>query len=143
MPDMSAWAAFLGKTTHAKKARKMKGSRDYDEAEYEWEEARQVKVSDTEGWGRLEWKAQRPEWAWSLMETPETGPRRSWMSGRVLSDGECMIHIEGNWSRGIHISEVPAEAWHQILGQPYGGDGRILGQMKARWTREAKKDLKT
>ena len=140
MPTMGDWSAFLGKTDKkaTKKATRMKGTKpvEYTEAEWASEIASEVTVSDRHGD-----VAHRPVWAWSLMETPETGRRRSWMSGRVLSDGECMIHLEGNWSRGIHISEVPAEAWHWILGAPHGGDSRILGQMKARWTREAKKAI--
>lgn len=139
MATIDDWAAFLGKTGTAVKATRVKGSNPvtYTEAEFAYEAAKKVDVADEEG-GKT---THRPVWAWSLMETAETGIRRSWMSGRVLEDGQCMIHIEGNWSRGIHIAEVPAQAWHLILGQPHGGDSRILGQMKARWTREAKKQL--
>ena len=135
-PTLDDWTWFLG-SGKGTKAKRMKGSKEYTEAEFELEQVKKLEVlvqeADDDPW--------RPVWAWTLCETEETGIRRSWMSGRILADGECMIHLEGNLNRGIHVSEVPAEAWHWILGQPHGGDGRIMGALKSKYTREAKKAM--
>lgn len=138
-PTMDDWAAFLGKTKTAVKAKRMQGSDpvEWTSPEFEWIDANEVTISDT----MSDPTCWRPTWAWSLMQTKETGTRRCWMSGRMLSDGECMIHIEGRWGRGVHISQLTPEAWHFILGQPRGGDGRIMGQLRSKWTREAKRAM--
>ena len=128
MPTMDDWAEFLGKTSVAVKAKKGV------EAEYEFTPAKKPVISDHHGDIAI-----RPPWAWSLMQTKQTGRRRCWWCSTVLSDGECMIHIEGRWDRGVHIRHVTPDAWSYILGQPRGGDARILGQMRSRWTREAKR----
>lgn len=135
---MDDWAAFLGKTSKTVKAKRMKGSKEYTEPEFETTPADKFKVGSMEGEGDV-W---RGDWAWSLCATKETGPiRRSWLSGRILEDGECMVHVGADWRRGVHISEVPPESWSHILGAPHGGDPRIMGQMRSKFTREAKRAM--
>jgi len=132
---MDAWAEFLGKATTAVKAKKIKGEDAYTQCEFEWGPVKKVTVGREEAADDV-----RPVWSWSLCETEETGIRRSWLSGEVLEDGQCMIHLEARWGRGLHVSELKPEDWHWILGQPQGGDGRIMGSLKSKYTREAKKE---
>ena len=130
---MQAWSQFLGKGKVVA-AKKVKGTDEYTDPQLELFPRDKFSVSEREGAEGI-----RPEWAWSLMETDETGVRRCWLSQRTLEDGECMIHIGGNMRRGVHVSQLSPEQWDWILGEPYGGDARIMGALKAKYTREGKK----
>lgn len=133
---MKAWADFQGKKVSAVKSKRIKGG-GWTEPEFSWRPADEVKVGSIQNLK----DPVRPTWAWSLQATEETGPvRRCCMTQRVLQDGQCMIHVGGDWKRGVHVSALKPDMWHRLLGQPHGGDRRALTNLKNKYTREAKKD---
>jgi hypothetical protein len=140
MPDWRlAWQEFQAKAKGVP-AKRIKGSKP---AEYTDPEVSVSKL--TEVVIQQEVRGRSP-WGWTLAETEDTGFRKCWLSTRPIPDGECAVHLpraDGSirWDRAIALGAVPADRWHDILGQPQGADGYMLGQMRAKWTREAKKEL--
>lgn len=86
----------------------------------------------------VQWLQDRPFWGWDLGY--ESDVRTCWLCHKLIPMGHTGVYVS-SLKRQVHTRCLTPSQWHTILGQPYGGDSRIMGELRARQTREAKKSV--
>ena len=125
------WAGFQSKATKVKQWGPRRGV-----GEITISEPKEVVVGE---WNITN-SAGRRSWGWSLGFEDDETVRLCWVCHNPIPKGRCGVYVSSR-RRPFHVGCVTPDGWHNILGQPRGGDPSIMGAMRSRWTREAKKAM--